>query len=325
MVISERIAQLYFGEQDPVGKALRWDSSYDVEITGVFEHPSNTHFRHDLLVSMRTMEVEPGYHFTSFDSWVHGSLSFYVLLARGASRREFGADLLAAAEQVAPDRQLDRLKEDGGLPFLRSVRDLHLHQDGRNRHVYILATIGVFVLLVACVNFINLCTARSSQRAREVGIRKAAGAQQGQLASQFLVGSALQVLVAAGLGWLLAWTCGPAYEALTGFQLQIFRGGYSVLWPCLALATVALLGAGFPALVLARMHPARVFRDASRSGPLVVTLRRRLVEFQFVLAILLTLGTTVVYRQLEFIRHSDLGFRKEQVITFKAMSEIPNG
>ena len=156
-----------------------------------------------------------------------------------------------------------------------------------------------------------------AQRVKEVGVRKAVGAQRWQLAGQFLMESALQVLMAACLALLLVWMCAPAYEVMTGLELSILTMGSVLWWQAGALAGVALLGAGYPAIALSRWHPTRVFRDASRNGSMGALLRRRLVEVQFALAILLVLGTIIVYGQLQYMRQSDLGFDKDHILTFR--------
>lgn len=315
IVISEPVAREFFGDEDPLGKTLTWDSLFDLEVTGVFDKPTNTHLEYDLIASIRTWEVEPAYGPTSLTDWRGPPHGFYVLLEPGAQVADFSESLLRVATDDGPDWLPDLLQEAGSLPFLRPVKDIHLLERGQMDHVYLLATIGALVLLVACVNFANLSTARSAQRVREVGVRRALGAGQLQLASQFLLESALQVLVAAILGYFVAWLCGPAYLALTGIELRILRHWESLWMHAAGLTAVALLGAGYPAMVLGRSDPTTVIRGHSRDKA-GVFLRRRLVEVQLVLAILLILGTLVVHRQLSFMAEADLGLDSEDVLTF---------
>jgi putative ABC transport system permease protein len=318
MVISTRIANQFFGDRNPVGETMRWDTAYDFQISGVFEPPSNTHYAPELILSLRTIEVEPAYGPIPLDSWEKRmSLGCYVLLAPGATAPSFGDSLMAVARRAAPEWLPERLGRSGAPPLLKPVAQIHLGAAGHRHRVHLLAVIGVFVLLVACVNFINLSTARSAERVKEIGIRKAVGVGQGQLTGQFLLESVLQVLLAAILGAAVAWACGPAYRALTGFELDMVADGNGIWVQGGGLLLVALLGAGYPAIVLARLHPTRVFRDASRSGSMGAALRRRLVEFQFALAILLAFGTAVAYRQLDHMRTGELGLDKSQVLTFK--------
>jgi len=313
LVISQRMARSYFGDQDPLGATMDWDNTGEAIVIGVFERPSNTHLDVDLvLFDAVAAELDAG------REWRGGRVSnYYVLLAPGASPEAVGSDLLAAAERYGQEWLPRFLQRDGKAPILRAVADIHRAQSGGARHVHLLAMIGGSVLLVACVNFINLFTARSAQRVKEVGMRKTLGAQRWQLAGQFLMESTLQALAAACLAMLLARSCAPAYEALTGLELSVLEAGSALWWQVGALAGVALLGAGYPAVVLARLRPSRVFRDASRSGSMGVVLRRRLVEVQFAMAILLALGTLVVYGQLRHMRQSDLGFDKEHILTFR--------
>ena len=318
MVLSERVAQQFFGDRDPTGELLRWDTAYDIEITGVFAPPTNTHYVPELILSLRTVEVEPAYGPIALQQWsLRNIMGCYVLLAPGASAQSFGDSLVAVARRAGPDWLPDRLLEKGGPPSLCPITDLHLETNGHGSRVGLLVLVGVFVLLVACVNFINLSTARSAQRVKEIGIRKAIGVHQWQLTGQFVLESLLQVLVATLLSGAVACMCAPAYEALTGFELRILGTGSARWIQLVGLAGVALLGAGYPAAVLARLPPTRVFRDASRTGSMGAILRRRLVEFQFALAVLISLGTGVIYHQLEYMRKSDLGLNKDQVLTYK--------
>jgi len=318
MVLSERVAQQFFGDRDPTGELLRWDTACDIEVTGVFSPPTNTHYEPELILSLRTVEVEPAYGPIPLQIWSgRDIMSCYVQLAPGASAESFGDSLVAMARRAGPDWLPDRLLRSGGPPSLCPIGDLHLAAAGHGTRVDLLALIGVFVLMVACVNSINLSTARSAQRVREIGIRKAIGVHPRQLAGQFLLESLLQVLVATLVSAAIAGTCAPAYEALTGFELHILSTGSAMWIQLLGLAGVAVLGAGYPAAVLARLPPTRVFRDASRAGSMGAAVRRRLVEFQFALAILLCLGTAAVHHQLEYMRRSDLGYDKGQVLTYK--------
>ena len=313
LVISERMARTYFGDRDPLGATMSWDNTEEAVVTGVFKRPSNTHLDVDLVVfSAWEAELDAG------GRWEGGRVgNYYVLLAPGASPETFGADLLAAAERDGPEWLPAFLTRGGEMPALRPVTEVHLAQTGGAQHLYLLTMIGGFVLLVACVNFINLCTARSAHRVKEVGMRKAVGAQRWQLAGQFLMESALQVLLAACLSLLLVRVCAPAYEAMAGHKLSIMAVGSTPWWQAGALVGVALLGAGYPAIVLSRWQPTRVFRDASRTGSMGAVLRRRLVEVQFALAILLSLGTVVVYGQLRHMSQSDLGFDKDHILSFR--------
>ena len=313
LVISERMARSYFGDQDPLGATMSWDNTEAAVVIGVFERPSNTHLDADLVVfSAWGAELDAG------RQWRGGRVgNYYVLLAPGASPETFGTDLLAAAERAGPEWLPAYLTRGGEMPWLRPATEIHWAQTDGARHVYLLAMIGGFVLLASCINFINLSTARSAQRVKEVGVRKAVGAQRWQLAGQFLMESALQVLMAACLALLLVWVCAPAYEAMTGLELSILTVGSALWWQAGALAGVALFGAGYPAIALSRWHPTRVFRDASRSGSMGALLRRRLVEVQFALAILLVLGTIIVYGQLRHMSQSDLGFDKDHILSFR--------
>jgi len=328
MAISTEIARAYFGDEDPLGKRLRWDTSYDVQVSGVYELPANSHFPVPMLMSMSTIWVEPAYDSVTPQDWWGSSTGayLYVMTREATPIDSFGQRLLASVGEHF-QWEIDQLGERDAPYFeLQPVADIHLHSHTGNElepgtrisYVKLLAAIGLFVLVIACANFVSLATARSLERAREVGMRKVIGAGQGQLRLQFLCESALQVALAAGFAFIAAQLALPAFGALAGREVaEGFAGQGRTAWLLLGLMAIAGLGAGYPALVLAGTHPHRVLKDASKSGTLGSMVRRRLVAFQFALSILLVLATAAAHQQLRFLQTADVGFRRQHTLVFR--------
>ena len=327
VVISTEIAEQYFGRDDPLGKRLRWDTSHELEVAGVIELPTNTHFPFHLLYSLETFAVEPVFSRWDMGSWSKWAKHFtYLVLTPGCDPAGFRDRVLEVIERHGGAELRQQLEREGDLPYLQRLADLHLHshfkeelQPGGNAStVYLLSAIAAFVLLIACVNFTSLSTAMSTSRAREVGIRKAMGGQRGQLAWQFLAEAVLLAEVALLPAVLLVQAVLPWFSAFLGVDLSLGWGAAVVTVPALAgvaLATGLVAGA-YPALVLSGLRPAltvkgRVGRE--RGG---ATLRRGLVTVQFGLSVLLVVGAAAVHSQLEFLRSRDLGFDRKQVIGF---------
>ena len=326
VVISQEMARRYFGDEDPMGQVLSTSGSWEFTVTGVMEDPPpTTHLPFDFLLSMQT-------YYDGTGDWVNEARTWagfytYVLLRSTES--------VAAVETKLPTFINDFYAGvfDEGVPaeqmdlILQPIRDIHLHSQLEKEYransdityVYLFGIIALFVLLIACINFVNLATARATTRMREVGVRKALGAWRSQLARQFLGESLLMTLLAVALAGGLILLTLPVFNNLTSKALSIGDLQQPV-W-LLGLGAVALftgLVSGiYPALVLSSFRPVQALRGRGGTSSLPVVLRKGLVVFQFTISIFLIVGTMVVWNQLTFVRTQQLGFNKEHVINVR--------
>jgi len=324
VVISEEMAQKYFGEEEPVGKQLRYDNRVDYEITGVFQNLlHNSHFTFDFLASFVTQPR------AASPVWVSNSFYTYILLQEGYNPSDLEAkfpDLVA--KYVAPQieqaigQSFDAALEAGlrwGF-YLENLPDIYLHSNasdqiertGDIRYIYILSAIALFILLIACINFMNLSTARSSNRAKEVGLRKVMGSERTQLIWQFLGESILMALLALVFALILIWLVLPTFNNVADKMLMF--GLNSVLSMIGFALIVGLLSGMYPAFVLSGFQPVSVLKGTFRSGAKHSWFRSILVVTQFTISIALLVGTGIVFQQLRFMQNKDLGFEKEQVV-----------
>lgn len=314
IVLSQELAKKYFGDADPMGQLMKWDNAMDVQVTGILgEIPRNSHIRFEGLVSMGT--ILQFWKNIETKNWVWNPCWTYVRLKEGITKAE--------VERVFPDfihkYYPDFLKDQIGHELqpladihLTSKLDFEMHQNGDKGSVNILWAIGFFILVLAAVNFMNLATARSAYRAREVGVRKAAGAARGQLIGQFLLESVLMSLLAAVIALLLIKLLMPAFNTLAGETIPL----PSLLVPgVLAIAAVVgLLSGIYPAFFLSSFQPAVVLKGNSGGSSRGQALRKALVVVQFAIALVLIIGTVFVKKQHDHLRSVELGFNKEQVI-----------
>ena len=320
MVISEDLAYKYFGAEDPIGKAVNLDNRWDFMVTGVMRNlPTNSHMRPDMLVSYTTMNVIGSW---DLDDWeYHRNLYTYIRLRENVSPDEFEAKLPAFLERHAGDQY-----REAGIslrPSLQPLVDIHLYSNresehepnGDIRYVALFMVIAFLILIIACINFINLATARSEMRAREVGVRKVLGANRMQLIRQFLGESVLMAGLAAIVAVILVQLVLPAMNDIAGKQLALPLADWRVL-AVLVLGTTAIgLAAGsYPAAYLSGFLPAVVMKGSPETGNKGLGMRQVLVVVQFSMSIFLLVSTAIIYDQLEYIQTKRLGFDKEHVM-----------
>ncbi len=330
LLLTEATAIKYFGSaENAMGKALKMDNSELLTVAGVLKDiPENTHLQFDILLPMtKYATVHP-----DLINKVWDSFNFYTYLK--IDKRTATDKVKLAKTLAAIDRAYTRRSPDTGIVFnLQPLTDIHLRSNlqidlpGRGNIFYVRSfiIIAIFILLVACINFMNLSTARSSKRAREVGLRKVIGAGRKQLIAQFLGESLLiscfSLVLAIGLAFLLL----PLFSEISGTDLQL-----SLLSPWLWLfllglaAFTGLVSGSYPAIFLSGFKPARVLKGPLNLGAAQHWLRNGLVVLQFTVSVLLLIGTAVVYTQLDYIRHKNLGFNKENLLYMPLKGEIRN-
>lgn len=330
-VISETYAKLYFPKEDPMGKTLLLqDDDFNnelVKVTGVFEDlPENTHLKFDVLFSYQTLytryERAPQRYFTG---WFRKDMYVYVQLRPGTDPAKLETRFPALVKKYKPEQQAQASQKD--VISLQPLADIHLRSDlaeeveanGNERIVFFMGMIGLFVLVIAWINYVNLSTARALERAKEVGIRKVVGAIKAQLINQFLVESAFVNLISVVLAWGIVALILPFFNTLSGQSLRIgnlFQSWYLLL--LLGLWVVSTLLSGiYPALVLSSFKPVTVLKGKLKNNVRGIVLRKGLVVMQFMASIALIAGTMVVYRQLNYMMNRDLGLNIDQVMVIE--------
>lgn len=327
-VISETYARKYFGSEDPIGKSLHLqDDDFNNElarITGVFQDlPANTHLKFDVLFSYKTL-------YSRFDrapirygqTWDRKDMYTFVKLRPGTDPAALEARFPAIVDKYSPALKSQNRRD---VLALQPLKDIHLYSDlaeepepnGDARLVFFMAMIGLFVLLIAWINYVNLATARAVSRAQEVGVRKVVGALKPQLVRQFMVEAVLLNFCAIALSVVLVALVLPLFNNLSGLTLSL---SYLLQpWFVGLLLAVWLLGSLFsgfyPAWVLSSFRPLTVLKGKLQNHLTGVRLRKVLVVAQFTASILLIIGTITVYRQLDYMLHGDLGMQIDQVLT----------
>ena len=329
VVITERMAKKYFNAIDVVGRTLMINDTIPYKVTGVIKDiPVQSHFHYDFFLSMTELDEAK-----RNEEWLSNNFNTYLVLRPGTDPKKFESKLgqliykyIAPLLRQAVNQSVeDFFKAGNSVSFsLMPLTDIHLHSNktaeldgnGNIQYVYIFTAVAVFILLIACVNFMNLSTARSSNRAKEVGIRKVLGSLRGNLVAQFMIESILlsfiSMLLAIGLAYVLL----PLFNELSGKHMMIGLFSRSWLAPAmLALVlVVGVLAGSYPAFYLSAFRPIAVLKGTVASGFKTGWLRNSLVVFQFGISIFLLVGTTVIYRQLSYIHNRELGFNREQVL-----------
>ncbi len=321
-VLSESGAKKYFGSGDPIGQSLRFDGKYTVRVTGVIKDiPANAQFHGDIFLSMSTLgRFDPRYD----ASWGNFGWFTYLLLRPGAD-----AVRLQAALKPFVNKETEDITKSIGMSYtlwLQPLRDVHLgptlnmygigEPTASKSNVTIFSIVAIFILVIACINFVNLTTARAAERAREVGIRKAIGAVRSQLTLQFLGESILLCLFAFVLAVGLSNVLHPVFTGLLDKSIPLNdRNGEYILESYSAFLWVSAYSRGsIPPLVLSAFDPIAVLKGRFASTGKGLLMRRALVVFQFTISTVLIIGIIVVYSQLRYMQSQDLGFKKDQTV-----------
>ncbi len=330
LVLSETTARKYFGNAPALGKTLivgNYNVAY--RVTGVMaDMPHNSHFHFDVLLSMASF---PNSRNTE---WVSNSFYTYVVLREGASAATFAGKMPGLVRRyVAPQLAqalkypYEQFQKNGGkwAFFTQPVGSIHLYSDypegelepnGSITYVYIFSAIALFILLIACINFMNLATARSSSRAKEVGIRKVLGSVKARLVGQFLTESLLYSIVAVALAYALTSLCLQPFNEIAGKNLSadVLRSGWLLGGIVVLTLGVGVLAGSYPAFYLTSFRPVEVLKGRLKAGAGSSRIRNALVVSQFAISICLIICTWVVYGQLQYARSRNLGLDKENVL-----------
>lgn len=331
VVITERIASKYFGDSEALGKVLHFDNNTDYTISGVIKDPpANSHLRFDFFISMVSSKE------SQQNNWVSFNFNTYLLLRKNADAAVLESKfdnlldkyVFPQAKEIIHISKEDFLKSGNYIRLsLMPLTKIHLFSDriaelspnSDIQFVYIFSAIAVFILLIACVNFMNLSTARSANRAREVGVRKVLGTRRLNLLQQFFFESVLMSLFSVLLAVAIASLLLPLFNELSSKELTLSPYKHPLLPPILVAFSIVtgLLAGSYPAFYLSAFKPIHVLKGRLGEGFKSSYFRSSMVVFQFFISIFLIIGTIVIYRQLDYIQHKKLGFNKEQVLTVK--------
>lgn len=328
-VLTATVAQKYFGKEDVIGETIRMNDQTDFKVTGVVAViPDNTHFEYDMFISMLNRDD------AKQNFWLSNNFITYVRLNSTASEETFKEkmpDLILRhmGPQVKQFMGTDMAEgmKAGGLTveyYLQPLEDIYLKSDldfelktaGSIEYVYIFSIIGFFILLIACINFMNMATARAGVRAKEVGVRKVLGSLRNQLINQFLTESILNSLIAFIMAVGLVYIFMPVFNEITDKQFANPVFGSGGLWAYLLVASiiVGILAGVYPAFVLSAFKPVKVLKGELSQGKGTSWMRSILVVIQFVASIFLIIGSIFVYNQLDYLQTKELGFNKDQVL-----------
>lgn len=325
IILSASAATALFGAKDPINQTVRIDDTMDFKVTGVYEDlPVSSSF-HDaaFLASWDVYTASYDWLKRSAHQWDNNSFQLFALLAPGADVDVVSEKIkMVRADNAGPERFKPEV-------FLHPMSDWHLRSEWKNgvktggsiQMVWLFGTIGVFVLLLACINFMNLSTARSEKRAKEVGIRMSIGSRRSQLINQFLTESFFVVSIAFLISILLVLLSLPWFNLLAGKQISIPWSNPMVWAACLAFVMITSLVAGsYPALFLSSFRPVKVLKGTFKAGRLSSVPRKTLVVLQFTVSVALVIGTILVYQQIEFTKNRPVGFEPEGLIMIQMRS-----
>ena len=338
LVLTKETAAKYFGKDEAMGKMLELDKGRVYKVTGIIDKlPATSHFHFDFLAS--SVNIGP----MKSTDWVTTSITTYIVLQKDYPYKK----LEEKFPEVIRKYMGPRMKKTMGISLeqffsagnrlgfhLQPITDIHLHshlegefgENGNIMYVYIVMLIAIFILVVACINFMNLATATSTRRAREVGIRKVLGSDRRQLIRQFLVESILMSMVAFVLAVITVYIMLPLFSKLAVRELTFSLFGSWMILPGLIAAalSVGILAGSYPAFYLSSFQPVQVLKGKASMGMRKSGLRSVLVMFQFAISIGLLICTFIVYSQFSYIQERELGFDKENLIVIKKTAVIAN-
>lgn len=305
IVISAGLAEKYFGKKEALGRIFTLNARNKVKVTGVFkDYPLNSHIRCAYILRLPDGPT----------TWARNNIRTYVQVQPGTPMGALNAKISDVVERHRP--------QDQRPLFLQRITRLHLnpfnHSSTPIFYVYLFSVMAVFILLIACINFINLTTAKSTIRAKEIGIRKTVGANRSQLIRQFFLESLLMIVLASTIGLSLVATLIPQFNNLTGksFTWEILVRSSVLLGIFAILLLTVILAGSYPSLVLARFQPVKALKGKLRAGKKGSLSRKVLVVVQFSLSVLLILGTLMIFRQVHFLKTQELGFDRDNIVYF---------
>ena len=323
VVLSRSEAKKYFGESSPVGQTIHIDSA-DYKVCGVVEDaPVNSSFQYNAFIPIAALLLNPQQKENDMQWGNDNYLTFIKTLAT--------SNPVAIGKQISAVRKSKSHEEEGTVTSMISLGDMHFENElqhssfvhGNRNTVYIFSFLGFLLLLIACINYVNLTTARAGLRAKEVSIRKITGAHRSGIFMQFVTESVLISLLSLVATLILVQLCLPLFNQLTGREFTVPLSSIN-LWKVLGITlfTAILLNSIYPALLLSSFKPLQVFRGVTVLKVKDSSFRKSLVVLQFTISVILITGTVVIYRQMQFIENNDPGYNRSQVMTFRIPQDI---
>jgi putative ABC transport system permease protein len=320
IVMTESAAKKYFGKEDPIGKVVDFNKKMRLKVTGIAEDvPANSHLDFDMVVPISNWKDSPW-----MNQWPNNGLFTYLQLNSAVH-----PDQLQKLFPQFMDKYLGKFYREAGFKMDLVMKPLQgIYFEGENpfdgvkhgskKMVYIFMSIAVLILVIACINFMNLATARATDRSKEVGLRKVMGAVRRQLAWQFIFESLLFAMIAAALALLLLQVIMPVYTSFLSYKLPSYWTN-PLLYVFIAgvIIIVGVLAGSYPALLLSSFSPIESLKGKLKTGKNGAIFRKALVVFQFGISVLLIISVTVVLKQMHYVRTTDLGFDKEQSMIVK--------
>lgn len=335
IMLTEEMAHKYFGNEDPMDKSIRFNSQFDFKVTGIYKaFPANSHMHPSMLASFNTLRDSTVYGEENLRrNWGNNSFFTFLLLPK-----DYPVESMIAQFPAFIDRHMTGEEYEGQTPSkmtslgLQKLTDIHLYShtdyeaepNGDISRVYIFSAIALFILLIACINYMNLSTARSALRAKEIGIRKVIGARKKELIGQFLGESVLLSWLALFAALILTYFLLPFLNRVTGqeltFQILLRR---QVIIPLLLIPFIVGIVSGiYPALFMSGFQPVKTLKGLFKVGGSSISFRKALVITQFAIGIILIITTVIVFKQLNYIQHKSLGFDKDRVMTLGYSNEV---
>ncbi|MFC1725709.1 ABC transporter permease [candidate division KSB1 bacterium] len=319
IVLSEKMSKKYFGGENPMGKTLQINNKYVFMISGVLKDlPSNSHLKFDFLIPFRAldnMKPDVGIRWSNLESWINFYYT-YILVSKGTDINALNKNI----ENFIEEHTGNSMATTSVQPVLK----IHLYSDlvadvegnGNITYVYIFSIIAFFILLTACINFMNLSTAQSVKRVKEVGIRKISGAKKAEIVRQFLGESVIMSFISLIIAAVIVYLFMPVFNNISGKELSFNFTENPVIFAVLITSAVltGIISGTYPAIFLSSCKPVKVVNGAIKSGPKSIIFRRVLVVIQFSLSVSLIIATSLVHKQLNFIQNSNLGFDRDHII-----------
>jgi putative ABC transport system permease protein len=319
-VISDELALKLFNTTDAVGKTIRFQHDKDFFVTGVFEKPTHSSQQFDFVLSFDYLAKVPGQEWVK--SWGGGGPHNFILVKPGTNIEALNKTIENVVKQGTGDKARTLFVSKFSDNYLENTFNHGARIGGRIEYVRLFTIVAIFILLIACINFMNLSTAKASGRMKEVGIKKVVGAARSQLIIQFLSESILLVLIttiiAVGIAWLLL----PQFNLLTGKDIQLHFDLSLILMLLGIVLLTGLVSGSYPALYLSKFSPLAILKGKFNSSFSELIARKGLVVFQFTLSVVLIVAVLVVYRQIQFIQSTKPGFNKDNVIRFDSEGKV---
>ncbi len=335
VMLTEDVAKKYFGNEDPINKVLRADNQFDVKVTGIYKpFPANSHMHPAVLVSFNTLKDSAVYGAENLrTNWGNNSFFTYLLLPPHYDTKNMIARFPSFLDKrMAGQEYVGQRASKFTSLGLQKLTDIHLYShtdyeaepNGDISRVYIFSAIALFILLIACINYMNLSSARSALRAKEIGIRKVIGARRKELIFQFLSESVIISWAAILIAFILLYFTLPWLNKISGQHLSIgILAKWQVLLPIfLAPFVVGILSGLYPALFMSSFQPVKTLKGLFKVGGGNISFRKVLVVVQFAISIVLIITTIIVFQQLRYMQETSLGYDKEHLITLPYYNSI---